>query len=195
MVSVSPLPVHCKELNAVLYSSSHQELSAIFPLYNTDPDPLDDEKEERRREGVEGRRDEWGNYNDSTVYMASELEGEAPKCQVLSSAATTEAAWEGTSPTLLKDPVIVVWKKCTLPRGHASTRVVGLCVDNCQLGNWGEEPIVACLDSGSDLTLLSEAELAKMRNPPKVHLAKGFHLKGVTGETRVKGYVNLCLWL
>src|SRR5258708_2487286 len=130
-VSVSPLPVHCKESNAVLYSLSHQELSAIFPLYNTDPDPLDDEKEERRREGVEGGRDEWGNYNDSTVYMASELEGEAPKCQVLSSTATMEVAWEGASPTMLKDLVIVVQKKHVLPRGHASTGVVGLCVDNC----------------------------------------------------------------
>src|SRR5258708_3593013 len=97
-VSVSPLPVHCKESNAVLYSSSCQELSAIFPLYNTDPDPLDDEKEERRREGVEGRRDKWGNYDDGTVYMASELEGKAPKCQVLFSAAATEVAWESTSP-------------------------------------------------------------------------------------------------
>src|SRR5258708_6687173 len=167
MVSVSPLPVHCKESNAVLYSSSHQEPSAIFPLYNTDPDPLDNEKEERRREGVEGRRDKWGNYDNGTVYMASKLEGEAPKHQVLSSTAATEVAWEGASPTLLKDPVIVGWKKCMLPRGHASTGVVGLCVDNCQLGNWGEEPIIACLDSGSDLTLLSEAKLAKMRNPLK----------------------------
>ncbi len=34
-----------------------------------------------------------------------------------------------------------------------------------------------------------------MKNPPKVHSAKGFCLKGVTGETRVKGYVNLHLWL
>ncbi len=158
----------------------------IFPLYNTDPDPLDNEKEERRREGVKGRRDKWGNYDDGTVYMASKLEGEAPKHQVLSSAAAVEVAWESASPTLLKDLVIVAQKKCALPRGHALTRVVGLCVDNCQLGNWGEEPVIACLDSGSDLTLLSEAELAKMRNPPKVHLAKGFHLKGVTGETRVK---------
>ena len=75
----------------------------IFPLYNTDPDPLDDEKEERRREGVKGRRDEWGNYNNGTVYMASELEGEAPKHQVLSSTVAMEVTWESTSPTLLKD--------------------------------------------------------------------------------------------
>ena len=124
---------------------------------------------------VGGGRDEWGNYDNGTVYMASKLEGKAPKHQVLSSTATTEVTWESASPTLLKDLVIVAWKKHVLPRGHALTGVVGLCVDNCQLGNWGEEPVIACLDSGSNLTLLSEAELAK-----------GFHLKGVTGETRVK---------
>src|SRR5258708_912677 len=70
-----------------------------------------------------------------------------------------------------------------------SSRVVGGQLPSGELGRG------ACLDLGSNLTLLSEAKLAKMRNPPKVHLAKGFHLKGVTGETRVKGYMNLCLWL
>src|SRR5258708_2382182 len=140
MVSVSPLPVHCKESNAVLYSSSCQELSAIFPLYNTDPDPLDNEKEERRREVVGGGRDEWGNYDNGTVYMASKLEGKAPKHQVLSSTATTEVTWESASPTLLKDLVIVAWQKHVLPIGHALTGVVGVCGDNCQLCNWGDVP-------------------------------------------------------
>src|SRR5258708_21290566 len=97
---VSPASSGTLWIMTVLYSSSRQELSAISPLYNTDPDPLDDEKEERRREGVEGRRDKWGNYNNGTVYMASELEGEAPKYQVLSSTAAPEVAWESASPLL-----------------------------------------------------------------------------------------------
>ncbi len=130
MASISPLSVHCKESNVVSYSLSHQEPSMSFPLYDTDPDLLDDEKEERRREGIGGGRDKWGNYDDRAAYMVSELEGEAPKCQVLASAAT-EVMQGSTSPTLLRDLVILVQKKHVLPKGHASTGVVGLCVDNC----------------------------------------------------------------
>ena len=73
--------------------------------------------------------------------------------------------------------------------------VVGLCIDGCHIGGWKEESIIARLDSGSDLMLLSEATLANLKEPPHIHAIRGFQLKGVTGETRVKGYMNLRLWL
>ena len=73
--------------------------------------------------------------------------------------------------------------------------VVGLCIDGCHIGGWKEESIIAHLDSRLDLTLLSEAALANLKEPPCIHTVRGFQLKGVTGETRVKGYVNLRLWL
>src|SRR6266850_2855009 len=77
------------------------------------------------------------------------------------------------SPTL-KVATIVACKSCTLPKGHASTGIVGLCVDECWIGDWKEEPIIAHLDSGSDLTLLSEAALTNLKRPLHIHLVKGF---------------------
>ena len=60
--------------------------------------------------------------------------------------------------------------------------IVGVCVDGCHVRDWNEEPVVTHLDSGSDLTLLSEAVLAHLKKAPCIHSVKGFRLKGVTGE-------------
>ena len=65
----------------------------------------------------------------------------------------------------------------------------------CCIGDWNEEPVIACLDSGSNLPLLLEAALAHLKKPPCIHSVKGSQLKGVAGEARVKGYINLRLWL
>src|SRR5260370_34927230 len=43
--------------------------------------------------------------------------------------------------------------------------------------------------------LLSEAVLTNLKRPLHIHSVKGFQLKGVMGEARVKGYMNLRLWL
>src|SRR5260370_13067111 len=62
---------------------------------------------------------------------------------------------------------------------------MGLCIDGCHLGNLGEEPFVAHLDSGSDLTLLSEAALNHLTRPPCIHSVRGCRLKGVSEEAWV----------
>ncbi len=90
---------------------------------------------------------------------------------------------------------IIAHKSHTLLKGDMSTSVVGLCMDGCHLGDWREESIIACLDSGSDLMLVSKATLARLKKPPRIHSIRGFQLKGVMGEARVKGYMNLKLWL
>src|SRR5260370_2144890 len=77
------------------------------------------------------------------------------------------------SPTL-KVATIVACKSHALPKGHASTGVVGLCIDECQIGDWKEEPIITHLDLGSNLTLLSEAMLTNLKRPLCIHSVKGF---------------------
>ena len=77
------------------------------------------------------------------------------------------------SPTL-KVTTIVAHKSRTLPKGHISTGIMGLCVDECRIGDWKEEPIITCLDSGSNLMLLSKATLTNLKRPPCIHLVKGF---------------------
>ena len=52
--------------------------------------------------------------------------------------------------------------------------VMGLCIDECQIGDWKEEPIITHLDSGSDLMLLSETALANLKRPLHIHSIKGF---------------------
>ncbi len=93
------------------------------------------------------------------------------------------------------DKIVRCPKKCCLPGGHASTGIVRLCIDDCWLANFSKEPVIAQLDSGPDLTLLSEKALSNLRNPPKLHKAHGFHLTGIAGGAFVKGYVNLKFWL
>src|SRR5260370_32406707 len=84
------------------------------------------------------------------------------------------------SPTL-KVTTIVACKSCALPKGHTSTGVMGLCINECWIGDWKEEPIIAHLDSGSNLTLLSKAVLTNLKRPLHIDSVKGFRLKGVTG--------------
>src|SRR5260370_36503499 len=73
------------------------------------------------------------------------------------------------SPTL-KVATIVACKSCALPKGHTSTGVVGLCINECWIGDWKEEPIIACLDLGSNLMLLSKATLTNLKRPLHIHL-------------------------
>src|SRR6266850_2925855 len=82
----------------------------------------------------------------------------------------------------LKVATIVARKSCALPKGHASTGVMGLCINECWIGDWKEEPIITHLDLGSNLMLLSKATLTNLKRPPCIHSVKGFRLKGVTGE-------------
>src|SRR5260370_39734093 len=56
-----------------------------------------------------------------------------------------------------RSATIIAHKRCTLPKGHTSTGIIGLCIDRCVLGAWGEELIIALLASGSDLMLLPVA--------------------------------------
>ena len=72
--------------------------------------------------------------------------------------------------------------------------IVGLCINGCCIGDWNKEPVVTCLDSGSDPTLLSKAALAHLKKPPHIHSGKGFQLKGETGEVLGVAW-NLYSWL
>src|SRR5260370_21681707 len=116
-------------------------------------------------------------------YIEVDLQGELAKASSLSVNAEELKPPNHShfkSPSL-KVVTIVACKSRALPKGHTSTGIVGLCVNECQIGDWKEEPIIAHLDSGSDLTLLSKDLLTNLERPPCIHSVQGFRLKGVTG--------------
>jgi len=136
-------------------------------------------------------------FKSGVEYIMLDLQGESAEVFSLvvnSKECQLPSLHLGKSPPPLVT-TIIAHKSYTLPKGHTSTSVVGLCIDGSHLGDWREESIITCLDSGSDLTLVSEAALAHLKKPPRIHSVRGFQLKGVTGEARVKGYMNLKLWL
>ncbi len=153
----------------------------------------------------EGSKEKWAalssvsleQFDDGMEYIVSELQEEVvEKYSLVMSTEEFQLPPQGHFvPPSPHDRTIVACKCQALPKGHASTGIVGLCIDGCHIGDWNEEPVIACLDSGSDLMLLSEAALAHLKKPPHIHSVKGFQLKGVTGEVRDKGYINLRLWL
>ena len=193
--SLSLSPSH-QEMSRVVISSSHlssqfssstshhekadfdsnlfpcQELSASLDGISTDSYSINSSSEEEDREG-------WvslGQFDDRLEYITSELPGEvAGHCSLAVSTEQPRPPSQGSSKPLLPLDKVIVTHKChTLPRGHMSTGTVGLCIDECYLGSWEEDPIVVCLDSGSDLTLISEAMLKGLKRPPQVHSVKGF---------------------
>src|SRR5260370_35756017 len=104
-------------------------------------------------------------------YIEVDLQGELAKASSLSVNAEELKLPNHSyfkSPSL-KVVTIVARKSHALPKGHASTGIMGLCVDECQIGDWKEEPIITRLDSGSDLTLLSKATLTNLKRPPRIH--------------------------
>lgn len=55
------------------------------------------------------------------------------------------------------------------------------------------KPIPVILDSGSDITLISETEIGKMRKAPKIRVGQRINLVQVTGKASINGYTNLDL--
>src|SRR6266850_6053789 len=179
-VSAVPLsPSHCthKESNADSESSPHQELSASSDTNSTDSCLSDSSI-------GGGDKERWaalssallGQFECRMKYIEADLQGELAEAFSLSMNAKelkppNYSHFE--SPTL-KVTTIVAHKSCTLPKGHTSTGIMGLCVDECQIGDWKEEPIITHLDLGSNLMLLSEAALANLKRPLHIHLVKGF---------------------
>src|SRR6266478_960334 len=200
-LSLPSFSIHCQEMSAVPLSPSHctcKELSA-----SSDADSADSCLSDSSIGGGDNER--WaalssaslGQFKCRMEYIEADLQGELAEAFSLSMN-TEELKLPNNShfesPTL-KVATIVAHKSHALPKGHASTGVVGLCINECRIGDWKEEPIITCLDLGSDLMLLSKAVLTNLKRPPCIHSVKGFQLKGVMGEVRVKGYVNLRLWL
>ena len=167
----------CKELNVDSESSPHQELSVSSDTDSTDSCLSDSSI-------GEGDNERWvalsstslGQFECRMEYIEADLQGELAKASSLSVNAKELKLPNHShfkSPSL-KVVTIVACKSCTLPKGHTSTGIMGLCVNECQIGDWKEEPIITCLDSGSNLMLLSEAALANLKRPPHIHLVKGF---------------------
>src|SRR5260370_5829812 len=179
-MSMVPLsPSHCthKESSVDSESSPHQESSVSSDANSTDSCLSDSSI-------GEGDNERWaalssaslGQFECGMEYIEVDLQGELAKAFSLSVNAEelklpNYSHFE--SPTL-KVTTIVAHKSCALPKGHASTGIMGLCVNECQIGDWKEEPIITCLDLGSDLMLLSEAMLTNLKRPLHIHLVKGF---------------------
>src|SRR5260370_33963411 len=197
-VPLPPSPCTHKESSADSESSPQLESSVSSNADSTDSclsDSLTGEGDNERWAALSSAS--LGQFKCRMEYIEADLQGELAKAFSLSMNAEELKPPNHShfkSPSL-KVATIVACKSRTLPKGQASTGIMGLCVDECWIGDWKEEPIITCLDSGSDLMLLSEAMLTNLKRPPCIHSVKGFQLKGVMGEVRVKGYVNLRLWL
>ena len=59
------------------------------------------------------------------------------------------------------------------------------------LGEPGKNQQSLIADSGSDITLISQAALNQMENPPKIRTGQKVNLIQVTGASKISGYVNL----
>src|SRR5260370_20351307 len=179
MSMVALTPAHCcrKESSADSESSPHQESSVSFNAHSTDSCLSDSST-------GEGDDERWaalssallGQFERGMEYIEADLQGELAEASSLSVIAEELKLLNHSyfkSPSL-KVATIVARKSRALPKGHASTGIMGLCIDECRIGDWKEEPIIACLDLGSDLMLLSEAVLTNLKRPPHIHLVKGF---------------------
>src|SRR5260370_13748618 len=170
--SLSPSHCTCKELNVDSDSSPCQESSASSETDSTNfhlPDSSREEREDRKWAAFSGASLE--QFEDGVEYVESDLQGELAEAFSLAAHAEEFKSpkcdqFETSSPRVM---TIVAHKCCTLLKGHTSMGIMGLCTDGCHLGKLGEEPFVACLDSGSDLTLLSEAVLNHLTRPPHIH--------------------------
>lgn len=54
-------------------------------------------------------------------------------------------------------------------------------------------PISVILDSGSDITLISESEISKLRKAPKIRIGQRINLIQVTGKASINGYATIDL--
>src|SRR6266850_284041 len=147
--SMVPLsPSHCthKELNVDSESSPHQESSASSDTNSTNSCLSDSSI----GEGDDGR---WaalsstllGQFECRMEYIEVGLQGELAEASSLSMIAEELKPPNHSyfkSPSL-KVVTIVARKSHALPKGHTSTGIVGLCVNECWIGDWKEEPIIA----------------------------------------------------
>jgi uncharacterized membrane protein affecting hemolysin expression len=59
------------------------------------------------------------------------------------------------------------------------------------LGEYGKNQQALVADSGSDITLISQATLNGMEKPPKVKTGQKVNLIQVTGTSKISGYVTI----
>src|SRR5260370_24549115 len=180
-VITSSLPsfsIHHQEMSVVPLSPSHcthKESSASSDADSTDSclsDSLIGEGDNERWAALSSAS--LGQFECGMEYIEADLQGELAKAFSLSVNAKElkPLNYSHFESPALKVTTIVAHKSHTLPKGHASTGIVGLCVMECWIGDWKEEPIITHLDSGSDLTLLSKATLTNLKR--HIHSVKGF---------------------
>lgn len=62
-----------------------------------------------------------------------------------------------------------------------------------KINDFESKPIPVILDSGSDITLMSEALLGNLRKVPKIRLGQRINLIQVTGKASINGFTNIDL--
>ncbi|HXP51692.1 MAG TPA: reverse transcriptase domain-containing protein, partial [Bacteroidia bacterium] len=87
--------------------------------------------------------------------------------------------------TLIKLHKIMARPPGTSFLGAKATRASGY------LGSLGNNPTEIIVDSGSDITLISQTELQEMYQPPKLKTGQKIDLIQVTGKSSISGFVNL----
>src|SRR5260370_13241626 len=150
-MSTVPLPPShctCKESSADSESSPRQESSASSNANSTDSclsDSLTREGDNERWVALSSAS--LGQFKCGMEYIEADLQAELAEAFSLSMNAEelkppNYSHFESPS---LKVATIVARKSCTLPKRPASTGIMGICIDECQIGDWQVHSIIAHL--------------------------------------------------
>ncbi|TRM66044.1 hypothetical protein BD626DRAFT_628022 [Schizophyllum amplum] len=97
------------------------------------------------------------------------------------------------SPRRLSDSVFTAENKRQLPEGYSSLGSRALRIPVC-FQTLNSAPKDARLDSGADITLLSEEELLSWAEPPVLKTGMRMKLFHLTGDAKVLGYVRFTMF-
>ncbi|KAF9544442.1 hypothetical protein CPC08DRAFT_649626, partial [Agrocybe pediades] len=89
--------------------------------------------------------------------------------------------------------VVIVPKNRALPEGMGSLGSRALHIKAC-IARMDENPIVARLDSGADITLMSEEYYSSLKNMPNIKEGLRMKLYHLTGNAKVLGYIRTQLF-
>src|SRR5258708_4704334 len=134
--SLSPSCCTCKELNVDSDSSPPQDSSGSSEKDSTNshlPASLPKEEDDRNWLPFSGALLE--QFEDRVEYVELDLQGELAEAFSLAVNAEESKSpkcnhFETPSPRVV---TIVACKCCALPKGHASTGIMGLCINGCHL--------------------------------------------------------------
>jgi hypothetical protein len=102
-------------------------------------------------------------------------------------------------PEMMQDtpPVRIIHccKARTMPPGKSVLGITALSIHNGHLGMLSSSPIQLCLDSGADITLISEDFYNALEHWPKLQKGMKLNLFELTNQAKILGFINLRIFI